>query len=372
MRDTPTASHGSAVWLLTRAAEAAKCPPCGCARSTVDAIENAGTVAPEVLAAAARLRAVLVEERYECRGCAVCWPADALNALTESGDVAAAAACPTDTVDSREGWPPLPGAYQVLRWSAPVAVCTLGDAALSEAVASEASEDIAIVGTMATENLGIERLITNTISNPNVRFVILAGAETRQAVGHLPGASLLALAEHGTDVHGRIIDAPGRRPLLRNVNVADVDAFRAAVEVVDLIGEHDPAVVVAAASACAARSPGPSCHSVSAGAVVPTAGYVPARMTPDPAGYFVVYPDRARHVLRVEHYTTDGVLDTVIDGPTPAHCYTAAIDHGLLTRLDHAAYLGRELARAELALDAAQPYIQDAAPEHAPARPACR
>jgi hypothetical protein len=59
-------------------------------------------------------------------------------------------------------------------------------------------------------------------------------------------------------------------------------------------------------------------------------------MTPDPAGYFVIYPDRARRLLNVEHYTTDDVLDGVIEGPTPAHCYIAAIEAGIVTRLDHA------------------------------------
>jgi tetrahydromethanopterin S-methyltransferase subunit A len=46
-----------------------------------------------------------------------------------------------------------------------------------------------------------------------------------------------------------------------------------------------------------------------------------------------------------------------------------AVDRGLLSRLDHAAYLGRELARAEQALAAGQPFIQDAAPEAATAPP---
>jgi hypothetical protein len=51
-------------------------------------------------------------------------------------------------------------------------------------------------------------------------------------------------------------------------------------------------------------------------------------------------------------------------------CYSASainalkvIEKKLVTRLDHAAYLGRELARAEWALKAGDPYVQDAAPE---------
>jgi len=37
------------------------------------------------------------------------------------------------------------------------------------------------------------------------------------------------------------------------------------------------------------------------------------------------------------------------------------IDEGLISRLDHAAYLGRELARAEQSLKGAAPYVQDRA-----------
>jgi tetrahydromethanopterin S-methyltransferase subunit A len=86
-------------------------------------------------------------------------------------------------------------------------------------------------------------------------------------------------------------------------------------------------------------------------------------MMPDPTGYFVVYVDRARRRLSLEHYRNDGVLDAIVDGGTPAELYTPAIERGLLSRLDHAAYLGRELARAEYALRTDEPYIQDGAPE---------
>lgn len=58
-----------------------------------------------------------------------------------------------------------------------------------------------------------------------------------------------------------------------------------------------------------------------------------------------------------------GTLDRMIEGANAAECYTPAIDDGLLTRLDHAAYLGRELARAEAALASGEPFVQDAAPE---------
>jgi len=42
--------------------------------------------------------------------------------------------------------------------------------------------------------------------------------------------------------------------------------------------------------------------------------------------------------------------------------YVEAIERQLVTCLDHAAYLGRELARAESSLLDGRPFAQDAAP----------
>lgn len=152
--------------------------------------------------------------------------------------------------------------------------------------------------------------------------------------------------------------------MLRNVTPEEITRFRGVVEVVDLIGETDVDKIAAAVTECVCRDPGPAPSLPSMTAIVPKAGYLPASMTPDPAGYFVVYPDAARQLLSVEHYTNEGVLDGVVEGATPAECYTAVIEAGLISRLDHAAYLGRELARAEAAIITGS-YVQDAAPERA-------
>jgi tetrahydromethanopterin S-methyltransferase subunit A len=44
------------------------------------------------------------------------------------------------------------------------------------------------------------------------------------------------------------------------------------------------------------------------------------------------------------------VLDCVIEGATPSAVGATAVERGLVLRLDHAVYLGRELARAEESL----------------------
>lgn len=356
--------------LLRQAARATKCAPCGCAHQVGAAASIASQEDAGFAAAVEELRSSLIEERYECLGCPECWPAQALGILTDAGllpDDGGAAACPADDAAERAGWPPLAGAYRVLRWRAPVAVCTLAGTGLADAVAQVAGPETAIVGTLATENLGIERLVRNVVANPNLRFVIVAGPENRQAVGHLPGASLVALSTCGVDPSGRIIRAPGRRPVLRNISRAAIEHFRASIEVIDLIGETSTSVITKCATECAARNPGPAQPLAAAPVLETTPGYVAQRMTPDPAGYFVIYPEPGRRLLVLEHYSNDGVLGSVIEGRTVAECYTPAIDHGLVSRLDHAAYLGGELTRAEAALTTGEPFIQDRAPDAAQA-----
>ncbi len=351
---------------LQQAAVAKKCWACGCLHGALETIDRVlpAPERPAALAAAlTAARTQLTPVRYDCLGCEVCFPARAVNAIHENrGELLAAQACPTEPVEARAGWPPLAGAYRVLRYQAPVAVCTLTDDGLAAAVAREADSSVAIVGTLQTENLGIERLIQNVLSTPHIRFVVVCGADSRQAIGHLPGQSLIALARHGLDGQARILQAPGKRPVLKNIALEAVEHFRQTVEVIDLVGHADLPEILDTSARAAARDPGPAASFMPERINV-SRGSLPSRMVPDPAGYFVIYPDRRRNLVLLEHYSTDGVLDAVIEGSSAAELYTPAIAQGLLTRRDHAAYLGRELARAEAALVTGAPYVQDAAAE---------
>ena len=126
----------------------------------------------------------------------------------------------------------------MVRYGAPVAVCTLNSEALAGSLAKRQPDGLAIIGTMHTENLGIERVIKNVLANPNIRFLVLCGEDTLQAVGHLPGQSLECLFRNGLDDRGRINGARGRRPVLKNVSLKEVRAFTNQVELVSFIGER--------------------------------------------------------------------------------------------------------------------------------------
>ena len=349
---------------IGEATRAAKCHSCGCLHQTVTALEATDAGAHALRADLSAARAVFLESKYACLGCPVCYPAIAANAFTEAfpsvGEVMDL--CPTEAPEERVGWPALPGSYKVVRFNAAVAVCTLNSEDLVATLANDRPEGLAIVGTLNTENLGIERVIKNVLGNPNIRTLVLCGNDTVQAVGHLPGQSLVSLLEGGLDERGRIRGAKGKRPLMKNVTAAQVEAFRSQVRLVALIGENDPKVIAKVVVEAGHASPGPFAGAPEDVRTPTVRATEPARLVPDPAGYLVVYPEVARGILLVEHYTNAGVLDAVIEGHTPTALYSTIIERGLITRLDHAAYLGRELARADHTLRTGDPYVQDRAP----------
>jgi tetrahydromethanopterin S-methyltransferase subunit A len=351
---------------------AEKCHPCGCLHDTLAVLAVTDLSRTELAPLLAEAGRVLEPKQYDCLGCPVCYPAVAASALAEAYPDATEqlAACPTKAPCERSGWPPLPGDYQVIRYAAPVAVCTLNSDDLAGRLAVRQPSGIGIVGTLHTENLGIERIIRNVLANPNIRCLVVCGEDTRQAIGHLPGQSLASLFANGVDERGRIRGAPGKRPILRNVTADQVGAFRRQVELVALIGEQCEETILRAVETSQARNPGSFAERVGESTITTFQARQPDRLIPDPAGFFVVYPDARRERLVVEHYTVAAVLDCIVEGTSPAAIASEAIERGLLTRLDHAAYLGRELALAERSLKSRERYVQDRAPgQPEPAKP---
>lgn len=149
---------------------------------------------------------------------------------------------------------------------------------------------------------------------------------------------------------------------MKNVTADEVNAFLRQVEPVALIGETREPVILQRVADAAARDPGPFEGSPAGVTVEVVHASDPDRLVSDPAGFFVVYPDAVLRCLVVEHYSNAGVLDCVVDGTTPAAVYTEIIERKLLSRLDHAAYLGRELTRADRCLRTGERYVQDRAP----------
>lgn len=347
-----------------QAIAATKCHGCGCMLHTVEALERATPKAIDLIPVLDRARRVMLPKKYDCLGCDVCYPAVAANAFAEAfpESMPEAVLCPTETPAERTGWPPLPGEYSVLRYGASVAVCTLNSENLAKELAKSAPEGLAIIGTLHTENLGIERIIRNLLANPNVRFLVLCGEDTRQLIGHLPGQSMESLFAGGIDGRQRIVGAKGKRPYLKNITPEQVEVFKNQIQLVSMLGEQDPSRIAHRIVEHHAQGLPPfAAVGVRDAAVATVRAPEPQFYKSDPAGFFVVYPDRRKKELVVEHYTNAGVLDCVVEGSTPAAVYAEIVKRALVSQLDHAAYLGRELATADRCLQTGEAYVQDRA-----------
>lgn len=348
---------------IRRAMQATKCHRCGCFQAAVQSFDGSAALKARLPGLVEEALGLFEPKRYDCLGCEVCWPAVASNAAAEIDPALADSGhCSTAEPVARMGWPPLPGDYRVLRFRAPVAVCTLNSDELVARLAEARPPALAIVGSLHTENLGIEHLIRNLLPNPHVRFLVVCGVDARRAVGHLPGQSLLSLMGAGIDENRRIRGAAGKRPVIKNLGDEDVAIFRRRVEVIDLIGETDVETIAGRIAEAAARDPGPGEEAVGAYQVPVVRAREAENLVSDPAGYLVLFPDRPGHRLVLEHYSSAGVMTHVFDGTTSTALYSTVIEAGLISRLDHAAYLGRELARAEAALRDGTDYVQDRAP----------
>lgn len=117
---------------------------------------------------------------------------------------------------------------------------TVGDASSNVAVLTLASDlkvlGAAISGSCKTENLGVEKVVANVISNSNIRYLIVCGMESK---GHLPGSSIIALHRHGIDGRGRIVGSAGAIPFIENISHEAIERFQRQIEIVDRIGIVD-------------------------------------------------------------------------------------------------------------------------------------
>lgn len=71
--------------------------------------------------------------------------------------------------------------------------------------------------------------------------------------------------------------------------------------------------------------------------------------------------DRVNETIAALHFSTSkrGKPTMIIRGKTAEEIYAKVVEMGLVTKLHHAAYLGSELAKAEIALETGKEYIQD-------------
>ena len=110
----------------------------------------------------------------------------------------------------------------------------------------------AIAGTVQTENIGFEKIVCNIVSNPNIRYLILAGPESE---GHLTGEAMKALLSNGVDEKKRIAGTSAPHPFLFNLPMEMIDRFRKQLSLIDLQFQADPELVRKAVWSCYQEQP---------------------------------------------------------------------------------------------------------------------
>lgn len=306
---------------------------------------------------------------HDCLGCEPCYPVPVSNALSEMIGGSSVFSCgsvckPASVSLFRElgespSWPVEQGEYIIGNQTFPVAISTLGSDELPEVIAERFGKDgFAIMGKTHTENIGIEKVVKNTICNPNIRFVILCGRDTR---GHMAGQSLLSLFSEGVNQGKRIVGSQGQRPILKNLDFLEIEHFRSQVEIIDLIGVEDVTKIKKKVDTSIQKNPGKFDKALAIKKAPQIEARQPEKLILDPSGFFIIYPKKGECKIYLEHYEKDGTLNEVIYGEDPVSIASTAVESRLVSRLDHAAYLGRELERAYLSMLHGFPYIQDSA-----------
>jgi len=263
-------------------------------------------------------------------------------------------------------WPVVFGEYFIISRKASVAVSTLASGFLAESIAHSQPQGLSIIGKTETENIGIDKIVKNVISNPSIRFLIVAGEDSQ---GHQSGASLLALAKYGIDKNNRILNATGKRPVLMNTNAKEIEVFRQQLEVIDMIGCTNLDQVIAKIASLSIKQVKPftmeklqdNKDSAYTPEVIKIQKTSENEVTLDKEGYFVIIPECKDKSIIVEYYGYDNRLLKVIKGDNARDLYISIIKNGWISELSHAAYLGKELEKAQLSLIYGFKYVQDGA-----------
>jgi tetrahydromethanopterin S-methyltransferase subunit A len=154
-----------------------------------------------------------------------------------------------DKKSPASGWPIVQGDFHSGDANSPVAVMTCGSHLDEKGICDKGA---AICGSCKTENLGLEKVIANIISNPNIRFLLLCGTEVK---GHLAGQTMAALHKGGVK-DGRVVGAEGAIPFIENLADDAIKRFQEQCELVNIMESEDLGAIGAKINELKGRDPG--------------------------------------------------------------------------------------------------------------------
>jgi len=154
-----------------------------------------------------------------------------------------------DKKSAASGWPISKGDFRSGDASNCVAVVTMGSHLDEQGICDAGA---AICGSCKTENLGIEKVIANVISNPNIRFMLCVGTEVK---GHLSANTMKALHANGVK-DGRVVGAEGAIPFIENLKDDAIKRWQEQTTIVDIMETEDNAAIKAKVAELKAKDPG--------------------------------------------------------------------------------------------------------------------
>jgi tetrahydromethanopterin S-methyltransferase subunit A len=257
-----------------------------------------------------------------------------------------------------ENWPFISGPYYVLDDTAPVIVITPDNQSLADNLAALSVHGLCMVTAICRSASDIEILTRNVEANLAIHCIILAGGEGRSYPALEALSAIFGDSDEISDKAARL--AHNVRGKLKSF---DFDALEKRVKVVDMLDCSEVDKVIAGVNKYGTEGIRPDTgfivqsYDTTLGVqrvIAPTS--ISHAYSADKAGRFIVTTQQKSIV--VEHYNSKGELLRLIEGATARDLCILLIRNGWVSRLDHAAYLGRELTLAETAIKEDLPYSQ--------------
>lgn len=257
--------------------------------------------------------------------------------------------------NSLKDWPPIEGRYQVGNKNSPIAVCTLASIDEIEVDLNK----VAIVGKCVTENIGIEKIIQNVVSNQNIRYLLLCGRESK---GHFVAQALESLKKNGIDKEKKIVGATGSLPHLKNIDESLIQRFREQVEIVNQVGLTDSKKIREIIEEILKEKKGKFEGEMVKIERIEEIEARPATWISDPNGYFLVAIDKEKKKICIDHYQNGKINKRICGKNAKEICDTIAklnLVGSFIQTFEHSMYLARELQKAEIAFRENLDFEQD-------------
>ena len=253
-------------------------------------------------------------------------------------------------------WPFVRGDYTVVDATAQVVVATANHESFGKALAARPPAGLCMAAALHTPS-DVADLLRAVSANLSIESVICAGEDSAKRPLNTALLKLGRDDEIPDGVVGSLMNS-----IAAQLDATELSALRRRVEFVDMLGCGDLGKITAQVESAAAGSQGANVGFVTQ----ETESGVPRLVLPrdtrysaksDKTGRFKISLEEQS--IAVEHYSGKNELLRVIEGKTARDICLAIIRNGWVSRLDHAAYLGRELARAETALREGRSFKQD-------------